>query len=603
MAEPTDIKHVAARVRALQLKHRDRDRHAAEVRAVRHGDFDAVAPNLFSDEWPRPIVANRIDVMARHASAALSPLPIVTCQSITAASDTARAFADKRTKIANHYLRRSRVQAQMQSGADQFYTYGLLVTSIEPNFEDKFPDILIEDSTGFYPVWDRLGRTVEYARVQNMSAIDLCAQFPQHKEAIEGHYGNGGILGADRMVKVVKHENAQHIVMYVEEHTDLVLVDIPNPLGVCSLVATKKPGLDSEIRGSFDDLIWVQLALHAMQTYTLSAAAQAVQSPIIVPNDVTQVAVGPGEVIRTNDPQGVRRLALDVPQAAFVAGSVLQDELQYGAITPEALGGSIDASVVTGKGVQQLMAGYSQQIAMGQETLVGHFTQVIEKCFRMDETMWPDDSKAIAGHADGTPYKLTYRAGRDIAGDYTVEVQYGGIAGLDPNRALVFLLQARGDGLVSKDYVRRHLPSDMNPTEEESKIAVETLRGSALESLSLYVQQAAALESQGQDPGPVYIKVAKAIEMVQKGEPVEKVLLDMFPPPEPVQQDPMAAAMEQAGMGGAGGGGGMDGFAPGAPPSRGQGGRPDLQMLFAGTNASGKANLQAGVSRMMPAAG
>ena len=170
-------------------------------------------------------------------------------------------------------------------------------------------------------------------------------------------------------------------------------------------VATLRPGIDKEIRGKFDDLIWVQLALHAMQTYTLSAAAQAVQAPFVGPLDMTDVEIGPGAIIRSNNPDQIRRAQLDVPQGAWVAQESLKNELEYGAIVPEALGGSIDASVVTGKGVQQLMAGYSQQIALSQEILVGHFEQVVQLCFKVDETFWPEDSKAISGHAEGTPYR------------------------------------------------------------------------------------------------------------------------------------------------------------------------------------------------------
>src|SRR5690606_29595656 len=107
-----------------------------------------------------------------------------------------------------------------------------------------------------------------------------------------------------------------------------------------------------------------------------------------------------GEVIRSGEPEKIRRVSLDVPQGAWAAQEYLKNELDFGAIVPEALSGSIDASVVTGKGVQQLMAGYSQQIAMAQESLVGHFQQVIQIAFAMDEAYWPDLSKAINGHSE-----------------------------------------------------------------------------------------------------------------------------------------------------------------------------------------------------------
>ena len=596
------IRDVVSRVKALRDLHRLRDVRAAEVRAVRHGDFDKVAPDLFSDEWPRPIVANRIDVFARHAAAALSPLPTFTCQSVTAQSDAAREFADRRTKIANHYVTRSRLQAQMQTGADQFYTYGLLVTSVEPNLEEKFPDIFIEDSIGFYPVWDRMGRTREVARVFTLPAVQLQAQYPDLAKKIENRL-HLAFRGNDFKTEVVKYVSDKRIVVYLADAPDVVLVDAPNELGRCTYVCTQRPGLDGEIHGSFDDLIWVQLGLHAMQSFTLSAAAQAVNAPIAAPNDVHEVNVGPGEIIRTSDPGNVRRVSLDVPTGAWAANADLKNELEYGAIVPEALGGSIDASVVTGKGVQQLMAGYSQQVANAQLSLVYHMQQVVELCFEMDEKFWPNERKAIQGHAEGTPYQLTYRPSKDIKGDYTVEAQYGGIAGLDPNRGLVFMLQAQAAGLVSNDYVRRRLPSDINPSEEESKILVEQLRGSLVQGLSAYVQSMPQMAAEGQDPSEVIARTAAAVKKAQKGEKLEDILSELFPVPEPDQ------ALVDAGVAEPPDEGGGDGLSPsGMPPglrpglaTAGPGGRPPMEMLFSGLTASGQPNLQAGVSRMDPA--
>lgn len=600
---------VVARVELLKRKGSRRDARAAEVYAVRHGDFDAVAPGLFSEEWPRPIVANMIDVMAKHASAALSPLPIFSCQSGQTATDKARLFADKRTRIVNGYLRRSRVEAQMQMGADQFYTYGLLVTAIEPEQSgDPFPSIIIEDSVGYYPVWDRLGRTIEIAKVFRADVMELMAAYPQYATQIRVIAPRQN--EADK-VEVVKYVNKDRILVYVKGHRGhCALVDLPNPIGRCTYVATRKPGLDSEIRGTFDDLIWVQLARHMLQVYTLSATAQAVEAPLVVPADVLDVPTGPGAIIRSNNPQGVGRVRLDVPQAAWQGSEALKSELQYGAITPEALGGSIDASVVTGKGVQQLMAGYSQQIAMAQSTLVGHWEQVVEIALEMDEKMWPARSKQIRGREANAPYTLDYVAGKDIAGDYSVEVQYGGIAGLDPNRGLVYLLQARGDNLVSRDYVRRHLPSDINPKDEESKILVEQTRDGIMQGFSAMLQTAIPAAAQGgADPSEAITKAVAVLRALQRGDEIEKALEKAYPPPPPPPPaapagmppgaDPNAPVNPNAPPTG---GPGQNGQPDLGMATRGNGARPDIQTMFAGMSQSGAPNLSAGVSRMIPTA-
>lgn len=594
---------VRARVDAIKSRFADRDRRAADVRAVRHGDFDRLAPEAFSEEWPRPIVANMIDTYAKHAAAALSPLPRITCQSASMTSDRARGFADKRTKIANNYVKRSRLQAQMQTGADQFYTYGLLVTEVAPNFDESFPDVFVNDSIGYYPVWDRWGRTVEVGQAFRRRLIELKAEFP----ALAMELDRGASFraqGDDREVEVYRHADKHRIILAVPECENLVLSQVVHGLGRCPFVCTKKPGLDDEVRGTFDDLIYVQLARHTLQMLTLQAVDEAVNAPYVVPTDVTDVPTGQGAVIRTNNPQGAHRMDVSVPNVAWAGIDHLKSEMQAGAITPEAMGGSIDASVVTGRGVQELMAGYSQQVAMSQETLVGHFQQVIELCFLMDEKLWPDTDKTIQGTAQGAPFKTTYRAGRDIDGDHTVDVSYGGVAGLDPNRELIYLLQMQGAGLVSKDYIRRNVRGEMNLFDEESKLLVEQTRDSLVQGVSALAQSIPGIIAQGGDASDVVAKIARIARDVQKGKPIEEVVAGVFAPPEPPPEQAGPGAGDPDGAGAAGGAPAFDAFAaqPGADATAGPGGRPDLASMFAGIGNNGQAQMSGGISRMGPAA-
>jgi len=586
---------------ALKVRFLARDRRAAEVRAVRHGNFDMIAPDAFSEDWPRPIVANMIDTYARHASAALSPLPQVSCQSASMKSDAAKSFAEKRTRIANHYFKRSRMRVQMQQGADQFYTYGLIVAQVAPDFREQFPDVYVKDSIGVYPVWDGKGRTVEVLHEFDRYVIELAAEYPALKQDLLNRSLGIHGQGATRSVRVAVHDDGKFITMFCPDLGGLVLSRMANPLGRCTYVAVKKPGLDAEIHGTFDDLIWVQIARHALQMLVLQGADEAINAPIAVPQDVTDVPTGPGAVIRSNSPQAIGRVNLDVPAEAWRATDHLKSEMQVGAITPEALGGSIDASVVTGRGVQELMAGYSQQVAMCQEALVGFYEQLLDLCFDMDEKLWPDVEKTINGVSEGAPYRLKYTPSKDVDGDRTVDVTYGGVQGLDPNRALIYLLQLQGGGLVSKAYVRRNTSNDINSAEEESQITLEAVRDALIQGLSATGQSMAGMIAQGQDPAELLAKLAEAAKQVQKGKPIEDIVSGLFPPPEPVE--PAPGSPESAGAPGPGGPA-FDAFAPqpGADATAGPGGRPSLQQLFAGIGNGGQAQLSGGISRMGPAA-
>lgn len=599
---------VVAKVDALERKHAARVRRAQDVQAVRRGDFDQVAFDLFNDDWPRPVVANLIDVSARDMAAVLAPLPAFNCSATSSMSEAARKFAEKRTRIVNGYLSGSRLQAQMSRGADQYNSYGMLTTCVEPDFEAKAPRIFVEDSYTVYPVWNRLGDTVAVAKVFLLDEMDLCAQYPEVEQVLRERERSG----SRRMqkIKVVKFVDKDVIALYLPQLDNAVVELMPNPLGRCYYVCTKKPTLDDEIRGSFDDLIWVQLAAHNMQMLAMAAADKAVNAPVVLPMDVSEVNIGPDATLRTNNPAGVGRLRLDVPPTTWGVIDHLRSDMRIGAMSPEARSGNIDASVVTGRGVQQLMEGFSTQIADAQAQFAEHCRRVVELCFVMDETFWPEVERTVRGNDAGVPYEIKYRPSKDIRGDHTVDVQYGFLAGLDPNRALVYALQAQAAGLISKDFARRQLPAGINATEEERRIEVEAMRNSILQSVSALSQSIPQLVANGMDPAPIVAAVAEIVVRLQKGDPIEEVVKDVFaPPPPPPQVDPGTTADATAGA--APGEGSASGFGPSGLPSsltpgmatEGPNARPDLQQLFAGLSSAGNPVLQGGVSRFAPTQG
>jgi hypothetical protein len=97
--------------------------------------------------------------------------------------------------------------------------------------------------------------------------------------------------------------------------------------------------------------------------------------------------------------------------------------------------------------------------------------------------LFGDVEKEVRGVNAGAPYEIMYTPKKDIHGDYWCDVTYGLMAGLDPNRALVFGLQARGDKLISRDFLRRQMPWEMNVTMEEEKVEVEELRDALIQAV------------------------------------------------------------------------------------------------------------------------
>ena len=528
-----DIAGIARRVEAMKERARNRDNRMSNVLAVRKGEMGALFSDFFPEDMPVSMTANFIDVAARDLSEVLAPLPSFNCPPSKTSNDAARMFADKRTQIANCYITKSRLQSQMYPGADQWFSYGFLPIHVEPDFEDKMPRIRLEDPIGAYPEFDRFGRCIAYAKRYNKTLGELVNDYPEHAMQLLGQYGYDQNMLQD--VEIVRYMDKEQIVMYVPNRKNLVLSRAKNIMGKMTVVIAQRPSLDGEARGQFDDVLYVQLARARFANLAMELAEKSIQAPIVVPNDVLDLPMGPDAIIRTDSPQSVGRVRLDVPAAAFQEQSALQSELRLGARYPEGRTGNIDASIITGQGVQALLGAFDSQIKAGQTVLEEAFEDVIKLCFEMDELLF-DEKKNIRGLAQGTPYEITYKPSKDIKGDTSVSVRYGLMAGLDPSRALIFSLQSLGADLVSKDFIRRELPWNLNVSTEEQNIEIEKMRENLLASISATAQAIPAMTAQGADPSKLIQNIADVIKRRRDGDSIENAALAVFTPAEQPQQ-------------------------------------------------------------------
>jgi len=491
-----DIDTIAKRVDNLKQRHAERDIRMEQIQAVRKGNMVDVFPEMFPEGMPHSMVANFIDVAARDLAEVLAPLPSFNCSTVSVANAKARAFADKRGMIANNYVFNSRLQSQMYWGADWYFSYGFLPIHVEPDFEDNLPRIRVEDPMGSYPEYDRFGRCVAYAKRYMKTVHELANEFPEHAPALLGRLGYDRDNNMD--VELIKYMDKDQTVLYVPSRSNLVLSRIKNPLGKMTVRIARRPGIDDESRGQFDDVIYVQMARARFANLAMEAAEKSIQAPFVVPSDVIDLPMGPDAIIRTSQPQGVGRVKLDIPAATFQEQSALQSELRLGARYPEGR------------------------------------TGIIKLCFEVDEMLF-DEDKSVRGTAQGTPYELKYKPSKDINGDTSIEVRYGLMAGLDPSRALIFSLQALGAELVSKDFIRRELPWSVNVTLEEQRIEIEKMRDNLTASITATAQAIPAMVAQGQDPSALIRNIADVIERRRKGENIEDAALAVFTPPQPEQ--------------------------------------------------------------------
>ena len=585
------MQEVAIRVQSLRGRSAERDQRNQDVLAVRQGKISEVYPNFFPDGVDTNVVANFIDIVARDLSEVMAPLPAINCSAANSVNDRARSFADKRTRIASNYFQHSDLAVNMYQGADWYITYGFVPFVIELDEDSKLPRIRIENPIGAYPEFDRYGRCVAFVKAYKMSVGELVSQFPEYEtQLLDGKKYSTSI---NSELEIIRYYDKDQSIIYVPTKDNLLLSRAKNPLGKMMVVVARKPSIDDELRGQFDDVLGIQLLRNRFALLAMEAAEKSVQAPIVLPQDVQEFELGGDAVIRTNNPAGVRRVELSISPAALNESTLLNQELRVGARYPESRTGNVDASIVTGQGIQALMGAFDTQVKSAQAIFASALRDVINICFEVDEKLFPVE-KTIRGVDSGSPYEVTYLPAKDIKGDYSADVRYGMLAGLNPAQGLIFMLQALGGGLISKDMAMRELPFTVNVTQELEKIETEKMRDSLLNSVSALTQAIPTMAAQGQDVSDIVLKIAEVIKARQKGQALEDAIGAAF---APKQQVPPAGAPAQMVEQPSPAPEGMP--VGGAPSPEGAGpteqqmapqGRPDIQSILSSLTSAGGAN-------------
>lgn len=576
------------RYEVMKRRNADRDGRMKAVHLVRTGRASQVFAGLFPEEWPAPVIANTIDIAAQDTAEMVGVLPTLTAFGDSTLDESKRSRADKLTRIINAYVHSSNLGRTLITAADHLVTYGFAAFRVECDYDKNVPFIHVDDSIGSYVERDRFLNVTAYTRSWRKRVSEIAALYPEHANRLIKKTG-WGEDNSDQWIEVVQFfDRDGSVCLMLPEAGGLMLDHYMHPLGRVPVAVASRPTLDGEARGSYDDALWVWAARAKLALLSLEATTKAVEAPIALPNDVQEFALGPDALIRSQTPERIRRVGLELPQSALITDRSLSDEVRDAARFPEVRTGNTDASVVTGRGVQALMGGFDSRVKVFQSVLGAALSEALSMALEVDEATWGDQSKEISGSNNGSPYTVRYTPSRDIRGSYGVSFEHGVMAGLDPNRALVWSLQALGAGLTSKSFVRRNLPVSMNVTEEEQVIDVEKLRESLLSSVQAYAQAIPQMAATGGDPSSVVRVLADLVEARKKGTPIEEAAAAVFQPPEPPAPEEMAP--EPSPLGG-----------QPSPMPTGGGAPRGMSELLAQLSDSGRASMSARTMRAVPA--
>lgn len=607
-----DPERIVRHTRAMQQRYRQRDGRWDNVRAIRRGELENTPfQEYISEMFEKPIVANTIDTCARDLAEMLAPLPAFNCTSVSMRTDAERKRADVRTRIAGHYVNYSQLARQQLYVCDQYFTHSFGVYYVEADRKARMPRMVGEDPYGGYPEYDRWHRCSSYTKRWYIDSAILADLYPEFADRIISEKRDYAGNSYEVQCELIRYWDKTGRTLVLANKSPIVLEHIPNTIpNKMPLVIIRKPWLDPLYdKGQYDDVLWVQMAKDGLAKLQYEGVTKAVQAPLVAPNDVTEIPYGGDAIMRSANPEKIRRVGMEMTNMTFIENQSLSQELLDGARYPAARAtGSMAGSIVTGRAVQALQGGLESQIKAGQVIFREAFIDLIALCFEMDEHVWGNTKKEISGHSDGSPYALSYTPNVDIKGKYDIDVQYGFAAGLDPNRAAVLLLQMRADDVISRDYMARQQPFALNVTEEQSKILAEKTRDAISQGIFAVAQAIPAMAQMGVSPAQTIQQLATFSKRVQRGDSAEDAALAAFAPPAPPpgQEDNGVPGAPNPGPGGPGGPGGtvgglnpsglMQGVAPGqagAPP----GGKPDLSIAMAGLTSTGKPQMSNSVSR------
>lgn len=601
MVSSEELARIHTHVENMRMRNADRDRDSWLVRMTRKGRLHEAFPGHFADDLPQMAIANTIDNAARDTAELVAPLPSLACASgnMTSAADNARAA--KKNKVASYYWEKSRLALQNINFADSTLSYAFGAYLIEPDFEHKCPRIRWESSFGAYYYKDRWGRTVWYAKETHTDVLTICSKYPDSSAFVK--YENGRERSMSETLRVITYRDGKRGLVYLPDCGNHVLAEWDNPVGQCLVAIAERPDQEDRPRGQYDDAVIPMLVKHVLVQYQLNAADKAINAPIALPDDVTEFPYGPDATLRSQNPQNIRRVSLDIPDDTFAVSQQLDSAIKEGSRYPEARTGGVTANIITGQGVEALMGTMNTQVRTLQTVIGRALEEATALCFALDVALWPNETKKIAGVLTGKPFELTYTPAKDIGDSYACKVTYGFSSGQTPAQAIVALLQLLGGGLISQDTTRRQLPFDLDPDEEQRQIDIESLNQATKQGIMTLAQALGPITMQGQDPMRVVLAIAKVEELRRKGKSINEAVLEAFKPPEP---EPGAEALppEGAPMGPGGPelppGVRENGLLEGVPygqAGQAPGGMPTVQGLLSSLRGNGDARQEVSISR------
>lgn len=540
------IEWAARRYNQMRGKFTTRDTNMYLVEMVRNGRMHEISgmQQYFSDELPRSVTANLVRTAAEDLRNVMGTLPALDCSSGNGIAATDKRRSVLKNRIGRDIWKESNLETEFVNFADYYNSYGFAVFHTEVDPDRKMPIIRVENPKGFYYLKDRWGKVVEVAHVHDIPMDELCHMFPEAESKLKETYTSHS-NGTVQVVRYTHKDTGTYL--FVPTCKNLQLAYAPSVIdGELPYHVVEQPSLTDIPGGRFDETVFIQYAKVLMAQYVFRAAERSINAPMVLPRDVGNVEEGIDSHIYTDNWRpGMGIMSLNVPREVMAYSETLEAEAKESAGYPDARNGRINASIVTGRGVEALMGTFDTQVKTAQMLFKRALEDATSYAFKVYMKFFPKLSRTICGIDNGQSYRVTFTPAKDIGADYEVNCTYGFMLGNSPAQAVMMLLQFQNGDLLSRESVQKKLPWDIDVDMENRQIHVQRLNDSILAGVAAYSQSLGIMLQQGMPAAQVFDPIVKLIKARQNGKELAEAALEAFTPPEP---DPAAMGPEAMGV-------------------------------------------------------
>ena len=270
-----------------------------------------------------------------------------------------------------------------------------------------------------------------------------------------------------------------------------ILEFVPNPLiSGPQFVVAKKYSFD-KIQGQFDQVIGLMSSMAKMNVMSIIAMEDAVFTETNVTGELEsgQYRKGRFAINYLTPGSQVSKPVSNLPYQLFEMIGRIERQLRVVAGYPVQDDSISPNSFVTGRGLEELQSGVNMMVREYQEVLQKSLQLVDQRRLELDEVLFADNPKPIAGYYRGAAFSENYRPSKDIAGNHMTRRVYGAMASFDEPQKIVTGLQLLQAGIIDRQTLQEEMDGLENITAINDRITKEKAERVLFESLLQRSQQ------------------------------------------------------------------------------------------------------------------